>query len=336
MSDVSTFRLYLLRATYLLMAIGLAMMIWPRVVAAQDFNEVHKILITDLSGKTEALTHARLVHSDAHENVMGDEFGHYFAEIGYLQVMLDGSPRRSKWIHYSGLKSAVFSRLGSSIEIKATGEAGESTFSGSFPDPEAFLTGDGDLGEVTYPIKKVRSLEVLEYCDYPEHDSTGKAIHRPLARSEAARRWQRRAKRPATESWTLTDGASTTQVSRICFMDSYSTNESGNTIYFNRSWRKSSLRCTGDSTFGTLELDRGDSRVTVKVDELTLVEFTGRSLGTGKEGRPEVTVQRRGGSPVTAGLVLAGLDADDALVWHSSLGYEGVSLLPLRRITLRR
>jgi len=32
MSDVSTFRLYLLRATYLLIAIGLAMMIWPRVM----------------------------------------------------------------------------------------------------------------------------------------------------------------------------------------------------------------------------------------------------------------------------------------------------------------
>jgi len=32
MSDVSTFRLYLLRATYLLIAIGLAVMISPRVI----------------------------------------------------------------------------------------------------------------------------------------------------------------------------------------------------------------------------------------------------------------------------------------------------------------
>ena len=32
MSDFSAFRLYLLRATYLPSAIGLAMMIWPRVI----------------------------------------------------------------------------------------------------------------------------------------------------------------------------------------------------------------------------------------------------------------------------------------------------------------
>ena len=32
MADVSTFRLYLLRATYLLLAVGLALMIWPRLI----------------------------------------------------------------------------------------------------------------------------------------------------------------------------------------------------------------------------------------------------------------------------------------------------------------
>jgi hypothetical protein len=32
MSDVSTFRLYLLRATYLLMVVGLGLVIWPGVI----------------------------------------------------------------------------------------------------------------------------------------------------------------------------------------------------------------------------------------------------------------------------------------------------------------
>ena len=50
MKDVSTFRLYLLRATYLLLAVGLALQIWPLVIRhSLDVPHMNSIVRSVLS-----------------------------------------------------------------------------------------------------------------------------------------------------------------------------------------------------------------------------------------------------------------------------------------------
>lgn len=49
-SDVSTFRLYLLRATYLLIAVGLGIMIWPGIINAPTNVEHMRGVVRSLLG----------------------------------------------------------------------------------------------------------------------------------------------------------------------------------------------------------------------------------------------------------------------------------------------
>lgn len=44
MSDVSTFRLYLLRAMYLLMAVGLGITVWPGILAPGDVSHMGSVV----------------------------------------------------------------------------------------------------------------------------------------------------------------------------------------------------------------------------------------------------------------------------------------------------
>jgi hypothetical protein len=50
MSEVSTLRLYLLRGMYLLMAVGLALTVWPSIVAPPDSVANAKTVIRSLLG----------------------------------------------------------------------------------------------------------------------------------------------------------------------------------------------------------------------------------------------------------------------------------------------
>ena len=50
MSEVSTLRLYLLRAMYLLIAVGLALTIWPHIIAPADLVAGPKSVIRALLG----------------------------------------------------------------------------------------------------------------------------------------------------------------------------------------------------------------------------------------------------------------------------------------------
>ena len=50
MSEVSTLRLYLLRGMYLLMAVGLALTVWPSIIAPPDSVASAKTVIRSLLG----------------------------------------------------------------------------------------------------------------------------------------------------------------------------------------------------------------------------------------------------------------------------------------------
>ena len=55
MSEVSLWRLYLLRGMYLLLAVGLALMVWPSIIAPPDSVANAKTVIRSLGGAGPAV-----------------------------------------------------------------------------------------------------------------------------------------------------------------------------------------------------------------------------------------------------------------------------------------
>jgi hypothetical protein len=69
----------------------------------------------------------------------------------------------------------------------------------------------------------------------------------------------------------------------------------------------------------------------IPIDELDLIEFTGRKADDGLE---LIEVRSADSSSLT-GIYPINLDEDDTLVWKTALGYKGINILPLRQITIR-
>lgn len=174
---------------------------------------VHKLKVTDSGGRTETLTHPEVIYSDGHENALGWEYDPLF------EVVATGSPIRSKWVHNSRIASVTFQVVRGSANISITLDDG-TVVAGQFPDGALAIEGEGQLGKMKFPLNKMRSIEFVEFCNYP--DST----HAVLARNAARQRWQSARSSPPT--WTVVDGASSFSAQGMCLRNSSSTNSAGN------------------------------------------------------------------------------------------------------------
>lgn len=276
------------------------------------------ILVTDLTGHKQKLSvppHTYFEYSDSHKNSVENCF----------EIILPGSPRKSLWIHYSQIKVAGFQSEKKGTKISLTFDDGQ-VLSGMFPDDRLKISGQGELGNMTYDIRKIKSIEFPQFLV-----GNGKAI--VLDRAAAASRLKAR---KVFRTWTIVDGGTTINAEDLQLRDSYYTNSWGYLVYSGRFFRVGPL-------LDSIMIEVGASQTTVQLDDLEFIEITGRKV----DDKPEVIIVKKDGKKFTGPLLMmirsaeygeaeyGNLEEDDMLIWRVPYGYEGVSLLPLRKITLK-
>lgn len=289
---------------------------------------LHRIRITDAAGATETLTHPTFEYSDGHGNHMGD------ASDPYLEVITASRPQRSVWIYSLRAATVALRPARGRQGVSVTLDDGQ-VIAGTFPDASLVIKGAGGLGETSYPIEKLRSIAFLEFCACDDDEKP-----KPLDRQKAVQKWNKA--RSAALVWNVTDGATTIPAPGFFLRDSFSTNEDGNMIYFRRSFRRQRLYSSGDLegmfADSDLPVERGTSSIEVDMKGLQSIEITGVVVGPqGGPAKPEARVTRIGGTPQAVALPFAeggDFDEDDAMVWQTPVGLEGVSLKPLRKIVM--
>lgn len=289
----------------------------PSAVAIWPDN----ILITDITGQKERLSDASFDYSDTH---LYNQHWHYF------EIILTGSPRKSVWVHHSLIKVANFQKVEGGIRISVVLDNGE-VLSGMFPDRWMKLQGKGDTGELTYKIADIRSIEFLQFELFK--DKKRKIVDRQAAASI----WKK--EREKSRTWTIIDGNTTIYAQSFIIRDSYDTNKAEATIVFGESFRDQRF-------FSSITVQSEASQVNISLDDLETIEITGRKI----DDKLEVTIVKKDGKKFSAALLMQKwegrtmgryehdygvVDEDDMLIWDKPYGYEGISLLPIRKITLK-
>jgi hypothetical protein len=90
-------------------------------------------------------------------------------------------------------------------------------------------------------------------------------------------------------------------------------------------------RCQAFESDGTLAVRMDGSTADLVIDELDLIQLTGKKVDDGLE---LIAIRSVDSSSLT-GIYPINLDEDDTLVWKTAFGYKGINILPLRQITIR-
>ncbi len=292
-------------------------------------QEESGMTITDISGNTEKIsaTFNFFEYSDQHYNSM----------INHLEVMPENSPNERCWIHFTQIKAANFTQKEGKIGISIECDNGE-TVSGIFPDNEMKISGKGAFGDIGLEVQKLKKLEFSEF----EVWRVDKFVK--VTREEASLEWKKENKMPSVK-WTIVDGDKKEEVSGLGIRDSYETNSRGFLYYTDRFFRDADIL---DNAPYPIQIQKGATKIQIRLDELAEFTITGNMV----EEKPEVTLVKNGDS-LTAPLLVTKssktisskndkdiqygpFDGDDMLIWRVPCGYKGKSLLPARRITMKR
>lgn len=309
-------KVFLKNIPFIVLLMSAVAWIFPILAGAQ---EPKNIIITDITGQKEKVESPTLEYSDNH----GNRYREYF------EVITPGSPRKSSWIHFSQIKTATFEQTKKEPKIAIVTESGK-TLSGIFPDPDLKISGEGELGKATYALKKIKSIEFVHFAELVKDKWVS------IDREAASLEWKKSRKSERFPIiMTIIDGKATIKAEGLQFRDSYDTNVRGIMRYGGRTFREGALS-------STITIQRGASQVEVNLGDLEALEITGRKV----DGRPEVILTRKGGNKFTVMLLMrewknddntgryGDIEPDDMLVWNSEHGFEGISLFPLRPMTL--
>ena len=240
----------------------------------------------------------------------------------YLELSAPGSPGKSLFIHYSQIKSVSFKGgkdgIGATV-LLADGEA----VRGTLPDRKMTIIGRGELGDITYDdVSKIKTVTFLRFSTY---DVSGEEV--TITGEAAASRW--REKREKRSAWRMSDGKGETLAGGFAVMDCDTREDPFSFVKKGLIYVPRKLRVA--APLEAIPVQRGVSRISLAADGFESVEFTGRAI----DGRPEMVLKKSNGKKYTVSLLLSGVDKDDMLLLRRPYGWEGVPLLPLRKITLR-
>ena len=286
------------------------------------------VIVTDVTGFEHTLLSPIFSYGDSHKNQNED----------YFEIVVAPSPRRIFRVHHSQVETASFETLDGNLRITVELATGQS-LTGTFPDAEMVISGEGELDRVSLPIQEVKAMEFLRF---KRRERTTEWIR--MEPTAASSLWRER--RQPGSTWTITDGSSVINARGFGIIDAYRTNGvlegGGFSVDYGRSWRE-------EIRLRTINIVRGaDEQTLVNLDDIQSIEVIGRHAERGLE----VNIRNTNGRGSTGSWVsLVALlfyadrrgesergdpEVDDMLVWHTEYGYEGISLFPIRRIVLTR
>lgn len=242
----------------------------------------------------------------------------------HFEVVIGTRHKRSYWVHFAKIAKAYFHKRADMTEIFIVTDQGR-LLMGLFPPQSMTISGRGESGAVSYPIAKVRSIEFTTFIDTAVGSRT--VLDRTFASALLEKEWDK-VRRVSAKTWIVTDGGISYENARLInIVDCFSTDRIGYIVHSDRMFRL----CRAFESHGTLTVRMEGLTADLVIDELDLIQFTGKKVDDGLE---LIAVRSADSSSLTA-IYPINLDEDDILVWKTAFGYKGISLLPLRQITIR-
>ena len=274
--------------------------------------EPASVTITHPSGQKKKINSPQFRYPDTarhHEN--------------HFEVVIGTRYKRSYWVHFAKITKAYFHKRADMTEIFMVTDQGR-LLMGLFPHQSMTISGRGESGPVSYPIAKVRSIEFTTFINTAVESNM--VLDRASASALLEKEWDK--VRVSAKTWTVTDGGISYENARLInIVDCFSTDRIGYIVHSDRMFR----RCQAFQSHGTLTVKMEGATSDLVIDELDLIQFTEKKVDDGLE---LIAVRSADRSSLT-GIYPINLDEDDTLVWKTALGYKGISLLPLRQITIR-
>ena len=241
----------------------------------------------------------------------------------HFEVVIGARYKRSYWVHFAKIAKVYFHRRADMTEILIVTDQGR-LLMGLFPHQSMTISGEAESGSVSYPIDKVRSIEFTAFADRAVGSHL--VLDRTSASALLEKEWDK--VRVSAKAWIVTDGGISYENARLInIVNCFSTHRIGYIVHSNRMFRL----CQAFESLGTLTLRMEGSTADLVIDELDLIQFTGKKVDDGLE----LIALRSVDSSSLTGIYPINLDEDDALVWKTALGYKGINMLPLRQITIR-
>jgi hypothetical protein len=196
--------------------------------------------------------------------------------------------------------------------------------SGIFPDRKMEISGQGELGRVTYDdTGMLRSITFLQFAVF----KNGKRYL--IDRQSASSLWSE--KRKTLPVWTIVDGNSVAGMGnfalRDCHMETpmFALFVRRNGLVVEEEYRKANIS-------NTISAQRGAAKVRLSLDDVESLVITGKRI----DNKLELVLQRKNRNQLKLALLLDGIDKDDMLLLQKPYGWEGISILPLRKISVMR
>jgi hypothetical protein len=241
----------------------------------------------------------------------------------HFEVVIGTRYKRSYWVHFAKIAKAYFHKRADTTQIFIVTDQG-TLLMGLFPPQSMTISGRGESGPVSYPIAKVRSIEFTAFINTAV--GSNMVLDRVSASALFEKEWDK--VRVSAKTWIVTDGGISYENARLInIVDCFFTDRIGYIVHSDRMFR----RCQAFEFHGTLTVKMEGATADLVIDELDLIQFTEKKVDDGLE----LIAVRSADSSSLTGIYPINLDEDDTLVWKTALGYKGISLLPLRQITIR-
>jgi len=282
-------------------------------------QSMHKILITDMKDQKVEISRPWLEYSASHQNNIKDHF----------EIIVNQNPRRSFWIHHSQIQLASFVQVGKELNVSVTLRNGKE-FTGIFPDLKMKVHTKAANQSINLDVSKIKSITFLEFL--AKDRSLGKLD--VVTPKYASIRWNELKKK--SKKWTIDDGVKNIRVGGLAILDSYETESSEAAIDIDGYPLRSIVT-------KNISIKSGTSQHDLRFKDIDKIVMTGRSVEDGIEA----IVTKENGDTLTGAIILRirkspeGKDfefgavyKEDMLIWNTPYGYEGISILPTREITL--
>jgi hypothetical protein len=241
----------------------------------------------------------------------------------HFEVIIGTRYKRSFWVHFARIQKAHLHKKDDVTEIFIVTDEGR-ILTGLFPVNDLEISGKGKSGHVCYPISKIRTIEFGMFNDGRIEGQ--RVMDKDSASALLEKEWDK--VEVSSKTWIITDGGISYEHAKLVnIVDCFTTRRIGYIVHSDKVFR----RCQEPESHRFFAMRKGSTTVDVHFDELAFIEITGKKVNDALE---LVIVKRDDKTRLNACYPIS-LEEDDMVVWKTPFGYESISILPLRRITIK-